>query len=158
MDFPGESHSHIASPKRDTFETAPELSSFRITDRFRQEIASEPAVYFVNLPAAGILAETGNFHKTVESVQFVDTCLGGILESLASVNGIGVITSSYANCTNMQDTGGSARVPFNIVDASSGSVMLREDGSLRDVAPTILGLLGLEKPAEMSGNDLRVFR
>jgi 2,3-bisphosphoglycerate-independent phosphoglycerate mutase len=58
----------------------------------------------------------------------------------------------------MQDAAGGARVPFNIVDNSPGSVMLRVDGSLRDVAPTILGLLGLEKPAEMSGNDLRVFR
>jgi 2,3-bisphosphoglycerate-independent phosphoglycerate mutase len=155
MDLPGESHAHIASPKRDSFEMAPELSSFKIADRFRQEIAvGGGEVYFINLPASGIVAETGNFHKTVESVQFVDTCLGGILDSLAAANGMAVITSSYGNCCEMQTEGAGAAVPLSIVD--QGSFQIRPDGSLQDVAPTILGLLGLEKPPEMSGNDLRI--
>jgi 2,3-bisphosphoglycerate-independent phosphoglycerate mutase len=111
-------------------------------------------VYFINLPASGIVAETGNFHKTVESVQFVDTCLGGILDSLAAANGMAVITSSYGNCCEMQTEGAGAAVPLSIVD--QGSFQITPDGSLQDVAPTILGLLGLEKPPEMSGNDLRI--
>ncbi len=111
-----------------------------------------------------MVAHTGNLEKTIEAVQFVDTCLGGILEKIRAVAGIAIITSDHGNCEEMADllTGEpnnshtANSVPFHLIDEQAdGDIKLREDGALEDVAPTILGILGIEKPSEMTGRDLR---
>ena len=117
----------------------------------------------VNLAAADIVGNTGNLEKTIEAVQFVDTCLGGIIEKIRAVNGVALLTSSHGNCEEMADlTTGEPnnaptdnQVPFHFVDEEANGLKLREDGALEDVAPTILGILGIEKPVEMTGRDLR---
>jgi 2,3-bisphosphoglycerate-independent phosphoglycerate mutase len=115
-----------------------------------------------NLASPGLVAETGNFRKTVEAVQYLDTCLGGILKKVRELNGLAIITSSHGNCEDMHLIDGSPNryatsncVPFHLVGNGTQDIRLADNGSLRDVAPTVLGLLGLPIPAEMTGKDLR---
>ncbi len=155
----------VPTPVLHTLEGDPESKSFKITDRFLRSIESDgKAVFIVNFPAPDLLAETGNFQKTVEAMQYVDTCLGGVLEKVQAVNGVVLITSSHGNCEEMTDasnglpisTSTSNPVPFHLIDHAASGTRLSENGSLEDVAPTILGILGLEKPPEMTGCDLRI--
>ena len=154
----------VPSPKRATAEMQPEMGCFKVTDKLLRGLeAGENDVFVVNLGAADMVAHTGNLEKTIEAVQFVDTCLGGILEKIREVAGVAIITSDHGNCEEMADllTGEPNNahtanpVPFHLVDEQANSVKLREDGALEDVAPTILGILGIEKPSEMTGRDLR---
>jgi 2,3-bisphosphoglycerate-independent phosphoglycerate mutase len=162
---PCERRIFVPSPKNTAYESQPEMGSFKVTDKFLRGLeAGENDVFIMNLPASDLVGQTGNLEKTIESVQFVDTCLGGILEKVRAMKGIALITSSHAGCEEMADllTGEpnpqptANPVPFHFVDEQANGLRLREDGALEDVAPTILGILGIEKPAEMTGSDLRL--
>jgi len=166
LEHPCEQRVLVPSPKSNTYELQPELSCFKVTDKLLRGLeAGENDVFIVNLAAPDMVAHTGNLEKTIEAVQFVDTCLGGILEKIRQVNGIAVITSDHGNCEEMADllTGEpnnshtSNPVPFHIIDEQANGMRLREGGALEDVAPTILAILGIDKPNEMTGRDLRVF-
>ncbi|HEV8593778.1 MAG TPA: 2,3-bisphosphoglycerate-independent phosphoglycerate mutase [Pyrinomonadaceae bacterium] len=160
-----EQHVHVPSGSSASRDTEPELQSFKIADQMLQALENdEDAVFIVNLVAADVFAESGSLEKTVEAIQYIDTCLGGIVETIRQANGVALITSSHGHCEGMtaDDDGKRNRrattndVPFHLVDDTAGPIMLRRDGSLQDVAPTILGLLGLEQPPEMTGKDLRL--
>ena len=143
----------------------PESQSFTITDKVLRSLeASRSGVFIANLPAAGMMAETGDVDRTKAAIQFIDTCIGGICEKVGLAGGVVILTSTHGNCEEMLH-GESGEpsfaptanpVPFHFIDASASEVHLRDNGSLADVAPTILGILGIEKPEEMSGSDLRV--
>lgn len=145
-------------------ELEPEMRSFKIVDKMLGILKEDRnALFVLNFPAPGLLAETGNMSRTVEAVQYIDTCLGGIVERVKDAGGVTMITSSHGNCESMITESGEPNrfatanpVPFHIIDPRGENVRLREGGSLRDVAPTVLGLLGIEKPEEMSGEDLRI--
>lgn len=164
LEHPCEQRVLVNSPKPNASEAQPEMSVFKVTDKFLRGLeAGENDVFIVNLAAADIVGNTGNLEKTIEAVQFVDTCLGGIVEKIRAVNGIALVTSSHGNCEQMADlTTGEPnnaptvnQVPFHLIDEFANGLNLREDGALEDVAPTILGILGIEKPDEMTGRDLR---
>ncbi|HSK74145.1 MAG TPA: 2,3-bisphosphoglycerate-independent phosphoglycerate mutase [Pyrinomonadaceae bacterium] len=166
LEHPCEQRVLVPSPKLTTAENQPEMSCFKVTDKLLRGLeAGENDVFIVNLAAADLVAHTGNLEKTIEAVQFVDTCLGGILEKIRELNGVCVITSDHGNCEEMADllTGEpnnshtANQVPFHLIDERANGLHLREDGALEDVAPTILGILGIEKPVEMTGRDLRIF-
>ena len=157
----GEFENRIVVPAKgpETFEAEPESRSFKVADTAIQAIsAMESGVLVVNFPAADVVAGTGNFEKTVESVQFVDTCLGGVVEGVINAGGVALITSSHPGCCNMSAVGGSqaSEVPFHLIDPINNISRLEKGGSLVDIAPTVLGILGLEKPSEMTGRDLRI--
>ncbi len=165
LELPCEHRSLIPSPKLNNVESQPEMASFKITDKLLRNIeAGENDVFIANIPAADLVANSGNLEKTIEAVQYVDTCLGGIVEKIRQLNGVAIITSSHGNCEEMSDllTGEPKSsytanpVPFHIIDDQTNGLRLRENGALEDVAPTILGILGIEKPKEMTGNDLRL--
>lgn len=145
--------------------TRPEMASFKIADRFMNGLDSgEEDTFIVNIPAPALLAETGSLENTIEAVQYVDTCLGGMLEKLREKNGIAIITASHPGCEEMTGRprgAGNRRftgnpVPFHLIDDLSTTTAMREDGTLEDVAPTILAILGIDKPVEMTGRDLRL--
>lgn len=143
-------------------ESEPEMQSFKITDRLLRGMEAGVAnVFIVNIPSPGLIAETGNFDRTVEAVQYVDTCLGGIVEKVNEMNGIALITASHGNCEEMVDQNGQPHrkstanpVPMHLVGPGFEDVDLRHDGSLCDIAPTVLELMGIARPAEMSGRGL----
>jgi 2,3-bisphosphoglycerate-independent phosphoglycerate mutase len=156
----------VPSLKNPIHETQPEMQCFKVTDKLLRGLeAGENDVFIVNLAAPDMVAHTGNLEKTIEAVQFVDTCLGGILEKIRATGGVAIITSDHGNCEEMIDlmTGEQHNshtknpVPFHLIDAHANGMRLLTDGALEDIAPTILGILGIEKPEEMTGRDLRKF-
>jgi 2,3-bisphosphoglycerate-independent phosphoglycerate mutase len=140
------------------------MSAFQITDKMLQAIEQgDTDVFIVNFANPDMVGHTGMLDKTIEACQYVDTCLGRITKAIQAKRGISLITADHGNAELMIDpkTGGphtahtSNPVPFHLVDEESIGLRLREEGALQDVAPTMLGLLGLEKPQEMTGRDLR---
>ena len=154
----------VSSPMNGSRFGQPEAESFKITDKFLRGLeSSEKGVFVVNIPAADMMGATGDMPKTIAAIQYVDTCLGGIFESMRERDGVVMITSTHGKCEEMPHAAvgetksikTSNPVPFHFIDALSGDVTLRENGTLEDVAPTILAVLGIDKPAEMTGADLR---
>ncbi len=165
IEHPCEQRVFVQSLKNSAYETQPEMQCFKVTDKLLRGLeAGENDVFIVNLAAPDMLAHTGNLEKTIEAVQFTDTCLGGIIEKIRELNGVAIITSDHGNCEEMADllTGEPNNahttnpVPFHLIDENAVGLKLREGGALEDVAPTILGVLGIEKPIEMTGRDLRL--
>jgi 2,3-bisphosphoglycerate-independent phosphoglycerate mutase len=147
-----------------TAEVYPEAQSFKITDKFRQALETAPnGIFVVNIPAADLMAETGDLDKTVAAIQYIDTCVGGICEKMRDAGGVVMITSTHGNCEEMIHPGSGEPnplatanpVPFHYIDHQASNVRLYEGKSLEDVAPTILGVLDIEKPGEMTGSDIR---
>ncbi|HMS11366.1 MAG TPA: hypothetical protein PKE66_17885, partial [Pyrinomonadaceae bacterium] len=132
-------------------------------DRFIKAVHEEPgSVFVLNFPAPGLLAETGSFERTVEAVQYVDTCLGGVIRHLRNAGGAAIVTATHGNCEQMTDESGEPDrgatrnpVPFHLVDDRAEGRALRPDGTLADVAPTLLAMAGLSISPEMTGSDLR---
>ncbi len=147
-------------------ETQPESQSFKITDKFRRSVEASPNnVFVVNIPAADMMAATGDLDKTVAAIQYIDTCIGGICEKVREAGGVVIITSTHGNCEEMVHAESGEPnplptanpVPFHYVDDMATGVRLSDGRSLADIAPTILAVLNIEKPAEMTGSDIRMF-
>jgi 2,3-bisphosphoglycerate-independent phosphoglycerate mutase len=125
--------------------------------------ASETDIFIVNFANPDMVGHTGKLDKTVAACQYVDTCLGWITKSIRQAGGITLITADHGNAEQMIDprTGGAHTahttnpVPFHLIDEAARGLKLRSGGALEDIGPTILGLLGNEKPSEMTGRDLR---
>ena len=162
--FPFEKRLLIPSPKVATYDLIPEMSAFKITDKLLREIeAGETDVFIVNFANPDMVGHTGMLDKTIAACQYVDTCLGWITKAMRTARGTTLITADHGNAEQMIDlkTGQphtahtSNPVPFHLIGEDLIGMTLREGGALEDVAPTMLGLLGIEKPLEMTGRDLR---
>jgi 2,3-bisphosphoglycerate-independent phosphoglycerate mutase len=154
----------VPSPKIATYDLQPEMSAFKVTDKILRAIEEgETDVFIINYANPDMVGHTGKLDKTIEAVQYIDTCLGWVTKGIRGVRGTTLITADHGNCEQMIDlaTGQphtahtTNPVPFHIVGEDYIGLNLREDGALEDVAPTLLGMLGLEKPSEMTGRDLR---
>jgi 2,3-bisphosphoglycerate-independent phosphoglycerate mutase len=163
-EFPHERRLLIASPRVATYDLVPEMSAFQITDKMLHAIEQDDTdVFIVNFANPDMVGHTGMLDKTIEACQYVDTCLGKITSAIQAKRGISLITADHGNAELMIDpkTGGphtahtTNPVPFHLIDEESKGVKLHAEGALEDVAPTMLGLLGAEKPREMTGRDLR---
>ena len=154
----------VPSPKIATYDLEPEMSVFKVTDKVLRGIdEAETDVFVVNFANPDMVGHTGKLDKTIDACQYVDTCLGWITKRMQEARGTTLITADHGNAEQMIDllTGSphtahtTNPVPFHLVDEEFRGVKLREGGALEDVAPTMLSLLGLEKPVEMTGRDLR---
>ena len=154
----------VPSPKIATYDLQPEMSAFKVTDKVLRAIDErETDVFIVNFANPDMVGHTGKLAQTIEACQYVDTCLGWITKGIRQARGITLITADHGNAEQMLDpkTGGphtahtTNPVPFHLIDEASRGMKLREGGALEDVAPTMLGLLGNEQPADMTGRDLR---
>ncbi|HEX8143944.1 MAG TPA: 2,3-bisphosphoglycerate-independent phosphoglycerate mutase [Pyrinomonadaceae bacterium] len=163
-EYPCERRLLVPSPKVSTYDLEPEMSAFKVTDKILRAIEDgETDVFIINFANPDMVGHTGKLKETIEAVQYVDTCLGWITKGIRTARGRCLITADHGNCEQMIDltTGQphtahtSNPVPFHLIDEASIGAKLREGSALEDVAPTILGLLGVEKPAEMTGRDLR---
>jgi 2,3-bisphosphoglycerate-independent phosphoglycerate mutase len=154
----------VPSPKIATYDLDPAMSAFKVTDKVLREIeASETDVFVINFANPDMVGHTGKLDKTIEACQYVDTCLGWVTKGIRQARGITLITADHGNAEQMIDpnTGQphtahtTNLVPFHLIDESSRGLKLREGGALEDVAPTLLKLLELDQPSEMTGRDLR---
>ena len=143
----------------------PEMASFKLADQLIRSIEEGPGgFHLANFSAADIAAESGDLERTVEAVQFIDICLGGVLDAVKGKNGVLIVASTHGNCEavgkysseNQLQAGTTNNVPFFLIDASGEKALLREKGSIQDIAPTVLGLLGIATPSDMTGVDLRL--
>lgn len=156
--FPGEERILIPSPKVATYDLQPEMSAFDVATETVQQIESgKYDVIIVNFANCDMVGHTGSYEAACKAVETVDACVAQVVEATTSMGGISLITADHGNAEQMQDETGSPmtahttnRVPFYLVGAD---VHLR-DGCLSDIAPTMLDLMGLEKPTEMSGSTL----
>jgi len=163
-EYPCEERLLVPSPKIATYDLQPEMSAFKVTDKVLRGVDDgETDVFVINFANPDMVGHTGKLDKTIEACQYVDTCLGWITKRIREARGITLITADHGNAEQMIDpiTGGphtahtTNPVPFHLIDEESLGLKLRGGGALEDVAPTLLGLLGVEKPAEMTGRDLR---
>jgi 2,3-bisphosphoglycerate-independent phosphoglycerate mutase len=163
VDFANEDRALIPSPKVATYDLQPEMSAQGITDELLRRLAGEEAPYdlvVLNFANADMVGHTGMLDATIEALEVVDTCVGRIVERVRELGGTVLITADHGNAEQMIDTDGG---PFTahtlnpvhllLVDERLRDAHVR-DGIFADVAPTILGLLGLAVPAEMTGRDL----
>jgi 2,3-bisphosphoglycerate-independent phosphoglycerate mutase len=162
--FKGEERRLVPSQKVATYDLAPEMSAPGITDVLCSAItAKEHDFILCNYANADMVGHTGNVPAVIKAVETVDQCLARVLAAADAAGARLLITADHGNSEMMIDpaTGGphtahtTNPVPFLVV-GSDVDHTLREGGALRDVGPTILRMLGLERPAEMDGRDLRL--
>ncbi len=161
--FPGEERILVPSPKVATYDLKPEMSAAGVADNVVQAIdkgAFDAVV--MNFANADMVGHSGKLEAAIQAVEAVDACLGRIYQALRPRGGAWVVTADHGNAETMIDpaTGGphtyhtTNPVPFVLV-AEDDRVQLRQGGALQDIAPTLLGVLGIPPPAEMTGRDLR---
>src|SRR3954466_9563253 len=162
--FPGEDRVLVPSQKVATYDLKPEMSAPGIADAVVKAVANAPLdVVIVNFANADMVGHSGKIPPTVQAVETVDTCLGEISKAVRARGGAMLITADHGNAEQMIDpaTGGphtahtTNPVPFIVVSEDAQRLMLRSEGSLQDISPTVLGMLGFDQPKEMTGKDLR---
>jgi 2,3-bisphosphoglycerate-independent phosphoglycerate mutase len=163
--FPGEEREMVQSQKVATYDLAPEMSANGIADLVIKALNDTAFdVIVMNFANADMVGHSGKIDATVKGVETVDACLGRIHQELRRVGGSWLITADHGNAEMLIDpvTGGphtahtTNPVPLIVVTDQGKKFSLREGGSLRDISPTMLGMMGIPQPKEMTGGDLRV--
>jgi 2,3-bisphosphoglycerate-independent phosphoglycerate mutase len=167
--FVGEDRLLIPSPMVATYDRAPAMSAAQVTQGAIEAI--EKGIYslvVINYANPDMVGHTGNMEATVKALETVDTCLGRLLDSIGKMGGTAIIIADHGNAEQMCDEQGNAwtahttnPVPFILVEGErrkipghGTDVELRSDGTLADIAPTILQILGLPQPEEMTGQSM----
>ncbi|MBE6876091.1 MAG: 2,3-bisphosphoglycerate-independent phosphoglycerate mutase [Ruminococcus sp.] len=159
--FEGEDRILIKSPDVETFDMKPEMSAYEVTDAVLEAIESDKYdVIILNYANCDMVGHTGIFDAAVAAVEAVDTCVGKMVDAILAKGGVALITADHGNADKMYEADGSPftahttnPVPFIVVGA--GQKTLRtEGGVLADLSPTILKLMGLPQPKEMTGQSL----
>jgi len=162
--YPGEERLLVPSPKVPTYDLKPEMSAAGIADGIVDAIGKgDFDAIIMNFANADMVGHSGKLEAAIKAVETVDECLGRIYQALEARGGAWIITADHGNAETMIDpvTGGAHTyhttnpVPFILAD-SDRHHPLRSDGSLRDIAPTLLGVLGVQEPIEMTGKDMRI--
>jgi 2,3-bisphosphoglycerate-independent phosphoglycerate mutase len=160
--FGGEERCLIPSQRVATYDLAPEMSAAGITDALCRTLESGDHDFLLcNYANADMVGHTGVLPAVIRAVETLDACLARVLTSAEKAGSSVLVTADHGNCEMMIDpvTGGVHTAhttnPVPLVAVQSEARSLRAGGSLRDVAPTVLQLLGIEPPAEMTGRDLR---
>jgi 2,3-bisphosphoglycerate-independent phosphoglycerate mutase len=173
--FPGEDRVMVQSPKVATYDLKPQMSAQGVADAVVKAIANNTFdVMVVNFANADMVGHSGKIPPTITAVETVDGCLGQIYAALSQHGGAMIVTADHGNAEQMIDpaTGGPQTahttnpVPFIVVaehavtpgqfKGDARRFTLRPNGALQDIAPTMLGILGIPQPKEMTGHDLRV--
>lgn len=162
--FPGQSQEMAQSPRDvSTYDQKPEMSAAEVMGYVLKEIESgRSELLIVNFANGDMVGHTGNLAAAIKAVETVDACVGKIVDATLSAGGSLVITADHGNCEQMinPETGGphtahtTYDVPLIVVEPGLEGKTLRQGGRLADIAPTILALMGLEKPSEMTGESL----
>ena len=157
--YKGEDRALIASPKVATYDLKPEMSAYEVCDEVLARIASDKYdVIILNFANCDMVGHTGVFDAAVKAVEAVDTCMGKVVDAILQKGGVALITADHGNADQMYEPDGSAftahttnPVPFAVVGYDC---KLREGGRLADIAPTMLEILGLPQPKEMTGTSM----
>jgi 2,3-bisphosphoglycerate-independent phosphoglycerate mutase len=157
--FPGEERILIKSPKVATYDLKPEMSAYEVTESLLEAIRSDKYdTIILNFANPDMVGHSGKLEPTIRAVEAVDECLGKIVDLVLEKGGKAIITADHGNADMVLDDQNRPHtahttfpVPCIVTDST---VELREDGILADLAPTLLDLLGIEQPADMTGKTL----
>jgi 2,3-bisphosphoglycerate-independent phosphoglycerate mutase len=163
--FPGEDRACPPSPKVATYDLAPAMSSVEVTAAAKAAILSgNYALIVVNYANPDMVGHTGSLPAAIKAVEATDRGVGELLAALATMRGRAVILADHGNAEQMWDptvNGPHTAHTLNLVETfvvgegfAAGKTKLRTGGRLADIAPTVLALMGLPKPAEMTGESL----
>lgn len=160
----GEDRILVNSPKVATYDLQPEMSAFEVCDKLCEAITSgKYDVIIINFANPDMVGHTGIREAAISAVEAVDTCVGRAVEALKSVDGTMFICADHGNCEQLVDYGTGEPftahttnpVPFILVNADP-SYGLREGGCLADIVPTLIELMGMKQPEEMTGKSLLI--
>ncbi len=163
--FPGEERVLVPSQKVATYDLKPEMSAEGIADAVVDAVERGSfQVIIVNFANADMVGHSGKIEPTVKGVETVDACLGRLFKAVKQKGGSMIVTADHGNAEMLIDpvTGGPHTahtlnpVPFIVVSGENKNFGLRSEGALQDISPTVLGMLGISQPKEMTGHDLRV--
>ncbi|MBQ4095752.1 MAG: 2,3-bisphosphoglycerate-independent phosphoglycerate mutase [Oscillospiraceae bacterium] len=158
--FENEDRALINSPKVATYDLQPEMSAYLVCDEVVKRIESDKYdVIILNYANCDMVGHTGVFDAAVKAVEAVDECMGKTVDAVLAKGGVALITADHGNADKMYEEDGS---PFTahttnlvpLIIAGAGDVALREGGVLADLSPTILKVLELPQPAEMTGESI----
>ncbi len=159
---PGEDRILIPSPKVATYDLKPEMSAYEVTDAVLRELAADKYdVVVLNYANPDMVGHTGVLEAAVKAVEAVDECLGRVVAAVRARGGVALVTADHGNAEQMLEEDGTPHtahttndVPFILVGEAYRGASLREGGVLADIAPTMLDILGVPRPEEMTGRSL----
>ena len=160
--YPGEDRILVPSPKVETYDQKPEMSAYEVTDKVVEAIQSDKYdVVILNFANTDMVGHTGSLPAAIKAVEAVDECVGRIVKIIEDKKGNLIITADHGNAEQMIDyaTGEphtahtTNPVPIILITEDQ-TIKLKENGKLADLAPTMLDLMGIEKPEEMTGESL----
>lgn len=159
--LPGEDRDLIPSPQVATYDLQPEMSAREVTDALLARLDERAHDFvLVNYANADMVGHTGDLRAAVRSVEVVDACVGRLLERIDALGGVALVTADHGNAEKMLDDDGcphTAHTTFPVecfLVSPEGRRAVLEDGMLADVAPTVLELMALAQPPEMTGRSL----
>nr|QCI06673.1 Phosphoglycerate mutase [Gayliella sp.] len=163
--FPGENRILIPSPKVETYDLKPDMSAYELTDKIIEAIKTDTYDFIViNYANPDMIGHTGNFEATIESIEVIDKCIKQLVETIDETHHTLIITADHGNADCMLTNDNKPckshslnPVPFILVNPTiNNKQILKKNGSLADIAPTILDLLNINIPQEMNGQSLLI--
>ena len=158
--YPGEDRILVPSPKVETYDMKPEMSAYEVTEKVLEQIENEKYnAIILNFANPDMVGHTGSLDAAIKAVEAIDECVGKIVKAVEKVNGVLLITADHGNAEQMIDykTGephtAHTTNPVPLILVGMEDIKLKE-GKLADLAPTMLDIMGLEKPEEMTGESL----
>jgi 2,3-bisphosphoglycerate-independent phosphoglycerate mutase len=160
--FPGEERVLIPSPKVATYDLQPEMSARGVADAVIDGLRGDYHFILVNFANPDMVGHTGSIPAAVKAVETVDACMADILREISSrPEWVALITADHGNCEKMIDEKGNVHtahttepVDLIVFDPASADTSVSGPGRLADVAPTVLGYMGIARPQQMTGCDL----
>nr|YP_009314474.1 Phosphoglycerate mutase [Liagoropsis maxima]SCW22728.1 Phosphoglycerate mutase [Liagoropsis maxima] len=167
--FPGEDRELIPSPQVKTYDQSPDMSAVHITQSVISALKKQIySLIVINYANPDMVGHTGHLNSTIKSIECVDRCIGNLLDTISKYNGTLIITADHGNAECMFNENGEAckshttnLVPFILIEGEGhkikghgGNVELKKQGSLADIAPTIIDILRISQPTEMTGTSL----
>lgn len=157
--FPGEERVIVPSPKVATYDLQPEMSAEEVTREVLARLKDFDLI-ILNFANPDMVGHTGDLSAAIKAVEAIDDCVGRVVDAVLEAGGRCLVTADHGNCEQMKQTDGSPHTAHTtnpvhcLLVASDADKFQLRDGILADVAPTLLDLLGVAKPAEMTGESL----
>ena len=163
VEYPGEKRILVNSPKVATYDLQPEMSAYEVTDKVVDVIReNDTDVIILNYANCDMVGHTGSLEAAIKAVETIDECIGKVANEVLQVDGTLIIIADHGNCEQMIDyaTGDPHTAhttnPVPIILVTKDTSLRISEGRLADIAPTMLDIMGLEKPQEMTGHSLIV--
>jgi len=161
--FAGEDRILVPSPKVETYDLQPEMSAFEVTEKLEEAILSKKYNAIIcNYANGDMVGHSGNLAAAIKAIETLDTCIGRVVNAMQSIGGEVIITADHGNAETMFDVENNQphtqhtlnKVPLIYIGRHA---VLSANGALSDLAPTLLTMMGVAQPSEMTGKNIITF-